>query len=56
MQSIAGVEYPLRSIQDDKFDRRLSTVNNARLDIIMQRLWNNYKDKCFDIVITHPVS
>jgi len=46
----------LLPINENDFERKVSTANNARLDISVRRLWNSCEKTFFDRRITHPTS
>jgi len=43
-------------INENDFERKVSTPDNARLDISARGLGNSCEKTFFDIRITHPVS
>ena len=49
-------EPTLLPINDNDYDRKVNTADNARLDISVRGLWSSYERTFFDIRITHPTS
>jgi len=49
-------EPTLLPINENDYERKVNTADNARLDISVRGLWNSYKKTFFDIRITHPTS
>jgi len=43
-------------ITENDYQRKVNTVDNARLDISARRLWNSCDKTFFDTRITHPTS
>jgi len=49
-------EPTLLPINENDYERKVYTADNARLDISARGLWNSCEKTCFDIRITHPTS
>ena len=49
-------EPTLLPINENDYQRKVNTADNARLDISARRLWNSCEKTFFDIGITHPTS
>jgi len=49
-------EPTLLPINENDFERKVNTADNARLDISVRGLWNSCEKTFFDIRITHPTS
>jgi len=41
---------------ENDFERKINTADNARLDISTRGLWNSYEKKFYEIRMTHPNS
>jgi len=46
----------LLPINENDYERKVNTADNARLDISARGLWNSCEKSFFDITITHPTS
>jgi len=46
----------LLPINENDYERKVNTADNARLDISARGLWNSCEKTFFDIRITHPTS
>jgi len=46
----------LLPINENDYERKVNTADNARLDISARGLWNSYEKTFFDIRMTHPTS
>ena len=49
-------ELTLLPINENDYERKVNTADNARLDISARELWNSCEKTFFDIRITHPTS
>jgi len=49
-------EPTLLPINENDYERKVKTADNARLDISMRGLWNSCEKTFFDIRITNPTS
>ena len=49
-------EPTLLPINENDYERKVNTADNARLDISVRGLWNSCEKTFFDIRITHPTS
>ena len=45
-----------QSMNENDYQRKVNTADNARLDISARGLWNSCEKTFFDISITHPTS
>jgi len=43
-------------MNENDFERKVNTADNARLDISARGLWNSCAKTLFDVRITHPTS
>jgi len=43
-------------INENDFERKVNTADNARLDISAKGLWNSCEKTFFDVRNTHPTS
>ena len=50
------IEPTLLPINENDFESKVNTADNARLDISATGLWNSCEKTFFDIRITHPTS
>jgi len=48
--------FRLLPINENNFEKKPNTVDNARLDISARRLWDNCEKTFFDVGITHPTT
>jgi len=49
-------ELMLLPINENNYERKANTADNASLDIYVRGLWNSCEKTYFDIRITHPTS
>jgi len=49
-------EPTLLPINENDYERKVNTADNARLDTTARGLWNSCEETFFDIRITHPSS
>jgi len=59
MRKVCGdvqIETTLPPINENEFERKVNTADNARLDSSVRGLWNSCVKLSFDIRITKPTS